>query len=64
MGTTSIALDVRETGETGRGGRGTATWRRGDNYIALDVRETGETGRGGKRDNDMETWGQLQLLWM
>ncbi len=32
--------------------------------ITMEVRETGEIGRGGKRDSDMESWGQLQLLWM
>ncbi len=34
----------------------------GTTTIALEARETGETGKGGKRDSDMETWEQLQLL--
>jgi hypothetical protein len=55
-GTTTIALDVRETEETGRG---TATWRRGDNYNCFGCKRDRRNWKRRKRNSDMETRGQL-----
>jgi hypothetical protein len=55
-------LDVRETGETGRGGRGTATWRCGDNFYSFGCKRDRRDWKRRKRNSDMETWGQLHCF--